>query len=322
MDLELRDTALSDLEYLMPLISPFQCDVSQRGALRAMLSEIVLSKSGIAAVAVDSEQSNAIIHFFFGVCVTDESADEYHECRHPLLARRVLAQWVAGKNPFLRADEIARANAGSGLNFVVPYYGGRPDDPRASIANYESARRAMRGWKLRTYTSEIFADSARDNREWGRSLGYRVLEYLPSDLRAAGVPQDWEPFIWAATRRDAELSPGYATALLFSTYAPPRFAFTPREQHVLSLAFDGATDRAIARAAGISESAVKKHFRTLYEKVHAAGAFEPLVAGAMPAESTRGVELRRHLLTYLREHPEELRPYNPPRRSRAPTPHR
>jgi DNA-binding CsgD family transcriptional regulator len=279
------------------------------------------SRCGISGVAVDAEDS-AIVHFFFGLFVSDRRAAEYHECRRPLISRRLLAEWRAGERPFFDAEQIARANAGSGLNFVAAYYGGRRDDPRSSIANYEGSRRAVRGWNLRTYTSEMCTDPQRDNREWGRSLGYRVLEYSPDDVRMAGIPEDWAPFIWAATRRDAEFNPGYATALLFMTYAPPRFAFTPREQHVLNLALDGATDCAIARAASISESAVKKHFRTLYEKVRAAGAFEPLVAGAPAAESTHGVELRRHLLTYLREHPEELRPYSPARRSRTPALHR
>lgn len=138
-------------------------------------------------------------------------------------------------------------------------------------------------------------------------MGYRVLEYSPDVLRAAGIPQDRAPLVWAATRRDAKSNPGYAVALLFNTFAKPRLQFTRLEQDLLGLALHGATDASIAHIAGFSESAIKKHFRTLYEKVYAAGVFDG-VADAGTARPTRGLELRRHLLTYLREHPEELRP--------------
>lgn len=310
MDLELRDVTVSDLSRLTPLVTPFLCDPLRLEALRAMWSEIVGLRCGIATIAADlGQEPSTIIHFCFGVFVSDQRVDEYHQCRRPLISRRLLAEWCAGERPFLHMDDIARANASLGLNLVMTHFGGRRSDPRSYIANYESSRRAIRGWNLRSFTAEMYSDPPHDNRAWGRSLGYRVLEYSADVLRAAGIPQDQAPFVWAANRRDAELNPGYATALLFTTFAAPRIAFTPLEQHLLTLALDDATDAVIARAAGFSKSAVKKHFRELYEKARAAGVFNGVVTAGEPAEATRGVELRRHLLTYLREHPEELRPY-------------
>jgi DNA-binding CsgD family transcriptional regulator len=309
MDLELRDVALSDLNRLAPLVSPSQCDPSEHGALIAMWSEVVRSSCGVMALAADPKPPFTIVHFGCGIFVSDERADEYHHCRHPLISRGLLAAWLAGERPFLNADEIARANAGSGLNLVLAYYGGRRDDPRADIANYESARRVLRGWNLRTYTAELFLDPPRDNRAWGKSLGYRVLEYSPEKLREDGIAEDRAPFLWVATRLDAQSNPGYATALLFNTFAAPRLGFTRLEQYLLGLALDGATDASIARVARLSESAVKKHFRRLYEKARAIGVLEASAIDEGPARPTRGVELRRHLLSYLREHPEELRPY-------------
>jgi Bacterial regulatory proteins, luxR family len=317
MNLELRDARVSDLGRLVQLVSPSLCDPSEREALRSMWSEIIQSRHGISCVAANVDQSFAIVHFSLCLFVSDERADEYHRCGRPLIARHLLAEWNAGGRPFLHVDEIARANAGSGLNLVVTHYGGKRGDALAAIANYEGARRALRGWNLRSYTTEIFTDLQHDDREWGRSLGYRVLEYSPDALRAAGIPQDRAPFLWVATRSDAEFSPGYGTALLFTTYAPPRFAFTPREQRVLTLALDGATDSSIASAIGISESAVKKHFRRVYEKAHACCVFGPVVVGEDPGHPTRGVEQRRRLLNFLREHPEELRPYRSAVRERA-----
>jgi DNA-binding CsgD family transcriptional regulator len=317
MDLELREATLSDLNRLAPLVSPFLCDPSERDTLIAMWSELVRSKSVIMPIAADVKPPFAIVHFGCVVFVSDARADEFHQLRRPFIARGLMADWAAGRNPFLNEEEIALANAGSGVNMVTMHYGGQRDDPRADIGNYESARRALRGWNLRTFTTEVTLDARRDNREWGKSLGYRVLEYSQEQLRAAGVASGHDPVIWAATRRGAEENPGYATSLLFRAFAPPRLALTRLEQRLLGLALDGATDAAIARLAGSSESAVKKHFRRLYEKARTGGVLESLAIDDGRGEQTRGVESRRHLLNYLREHPEELRPYA--RRASAPT---
>jgi DNA-binding CsgD family transcriptional regulator len=98
---------------------------------------------------------------------------------------------------------------------------------------------------------------------------------------------------------------------LFLSFATPRFRLTLREQDVLRLAIDGHTDDSIAQSLAESSSNVKKHFRSIYDKVERSG-----VADALPRTETlpaghRGTEMRRYVLNYLREHPEELHPYNP-----------
>jgi len=59
---------------------------------------------------------------------------------------------------------------------------------------------------------------------------------------------------------------------------------------------------------GISLSAVKKTWRSIYDRVTANSA--GLIPGQMSEELTmeRGEEKKQRLLAYLREHPEELRP--------------
>jgi DNA-binding CsgD family transcriptional regulator len=153
----------------------------------------------------------------------------------------------------------------------------------------------------------MFTEPERDDRAWGRDLGFRVLEYAPSRCLAAGIPLERAPFLWVASREEAKSDAHYGLALLFETYAPPRFALTLREQQVLSLALDGGTDTSVARTANVSKSAVKKIFRTIYAKVARAGIID---LRADDAPEQRGAETRRHLLNYVREHPQELRPYS------------
>ncbi len=313
MDFMLRDVAIADIDRCIGLLpSPLFCDAAQYGELRAMWTEIVSTKCGIAAIVVDPAR-DAIIHFGFNVFVSDETTASYHRCEAPLIARRILGEWARGGKPFFDAKQIARANAGDGLNIVVTHYGGvrsgsEPDE-RMVAANYESSRRVFSGWNLRSYTSEIFDDRRpAAGRDWGRQLGFRIGEYSAEQLQEAGISLDSAPCVWWARREDAGTNPGYALTQLFTSYARPRFGLSGREQELLKLALDGHTDASLAHSTQLSVSMVKKRFRAVYEKVDVASP-SPALAQAL-ANGRRGAETRRHLLNYLREHPEELRPYD------------
>ena len=303
-----------DIGTCLPLLaSRFLCPPESFDALGALWREIVTERNGIAALALDPE-TKAVIQFGVSVFVTDQRADEYHACREPLIAKQLLAEWRRGERPFLAAREIARGNAGSGLNLVVPWYGGLmtrgEPDQRLYAADYESSRRVFRGWNLRSHTVEVFPhNERREGENWGKTMEFRVGEYSPEQLAAAGIPQQQAPCIWMARREDALTNPSFALTLLFSSYARPVFRFSLQEQRILTLALDGHTDESIASATATSPATVKKRLRDIYAKVSEApipalGFAKGILNGA------RGAETRRHLLNYLRDHPEELRPYD------------
>jgi DNA-binding CsgD family transcriptional regulator len=306
VDLVFRDPTSSDFEQCLSLLSsPLQRDPAHDGVLLDMWNHINRARCGFQVLSADPADITQIIHFGFGVYVSDECAAEYRRCVHPLIAQRMVADWRAGRKQFLTVDELARSNAGDGLNLLVTHYGHRDGDPRAFIANYEGSRRALAGLNIRTFTAEIFTTSERDDRSMGASLGYRVLEYDPAILQTYEIPPEHAPFVWTA-ERDDRTTGKYAPSLLFATYSPPRFRFSDREQRLLLLALEGGTDASIARALVLSESAVKKHFRTIYDKVSNVAGDEELFDVSF---DKRGAEARRHLLNYLRDHLEELRPY-------------
>ncbi len=92
-------------------------------------------------------------------------------------------------------------------------------------------------------------------------------------------------------------------------YQPPRFGFSRSEQRLLeaALAGESGTDRELAESLAVSLPTIKKMWLSIYRRVndHQPGTIRDCV----PVEVTeRGKEKRRPLLTYLREHPEELRP--------------
>ena len=70
------------------------------------------------------------------------------------------------------------------------------------------------------------------------------------------------------------------------------------------------SDEEIAALLDVTLSTVKKRWASIYDCVaeQQPEALPEAGGGAIPAPQTRGQEKRRHLLSYLRQHPEELRP--------------
>jgi hypothetical protein len=110
------------------------------------------------------------------------------------------------------------------------------------------------------------------------------------------------------TRELVARSPGSWAGSLFDC-EPPRFGFSRSQQKLLQSAIAGATDEELASELCVSPSAVKMAWNAIYER---ASSFFPNLAenGHNDGGSqARGKQKRHHLLAYLREHPEELRPF-------------
>lgn len=117
-----------------------------------------------------------------------------------------------------------------------------------------------------------------------------------------------EPHIVGITRDIALQQFGSWISSLFR-YEPPRFGFTGREQRLLLSALQGGTDEELSCLLNTSLSAVKKTWRSVYDRV-AARLPELIPSNSQPDGdiSKRGRDKKQHLIAYLREHPEELRP--------------
>jgi len=117
-----------------------------------------------------------------------------------------------------------------------------------------------------------------------------------------------EPHLIGLTR---QLAPGRAGTWASSLfiYEAPRFGFSPSEQRLLLTALLGGTDEEIADELGISLSAVKKAWHSIYEHVTAR---DPELAPPTPPSdlgvSERGKMKKQRLIAYLHDHPEEFRP--------------
>ncbi len=317
MDFVLRSFAEDDLDKCLELlVDRFLYDAAHLAALRRMLSHIVASKAGLAGVVADAHTRLQVVHFAVAVFVSDERAEEYQNCKCPGISLRILEDWDSGGSPFLTREEAALANAGAGLNLVVAYYGfSDPGDKRVRFMASELASKLVLGLNFRSYTCEAFVDAKAEGEGMGLRLGY----YTDEQLQAAHIPADRAPIVWSATREYAQarsntnglgpfFRPFLAAALRFLFCRAGDAEARPRR-----------ANRRIDREEHGHLSATKSRFRSINEKVENSGAgAEALRFSETPTAASRGAEWRRHLLNYLREHPEELQPYNADSR-KAPT---
>lgn len=225
----------------------------------------------------------------------------------PELTKRVLR----GDSPLLADKQVRQANANGGLA-VVPWVG-------ALHADYMQSGEALtamiavfveehRGFLLKELISNSTSMKNLEGaiRSGGMLLNPvdgRYVESLDRPLHEILAA----PYLVGLTRELAMARVGTWIGSLFA-YQPPQFGFRPSEQRLLLAALQGGTDENLAAVLEISLSAVKKTWRSIYDRV--TDCSPGLIPNKIPEELTseRGKEKKQRLLAYLREHPEELRP--------------
>jgi hypothetical protein len=118
------------------------------------------------------------------------------------------------------------------------------------------------------------------------------------------------PHYLGLTRKVALSRVGAWMGSLF-LYRAPQCGFLPSEQRLLLAALRGGTDKELADELGISLATIKKHWLSIYSRV--ASRVPSVFANriATQEEGGRGREKKQHIIEYVREHPEELRPASP-----------
>jgi hypothetical protein len=92
-------------------------------------------------------------------------------------------------------------------------------------------------------------------------------------------------------------------------YQAPVLSLRDTEKHLLSEALNGGDDQEIAVRAHLAVVSVKKRWQSVFERFESA--IPGLLQEASPerAGNHRGSQKRHHVLSYIRHHPEEVRPY-------------
>ncbi len=226
----------------------------------------------------------------------------------PELTRRVRD----GNSPLLSDKQVREANSKGGVNLMIwegathVQYVDRVDLLNSFLGTFIDLHR---GFLLNEVVGNGFT---RDTLAAVLRAGYLLVSKTDGGYTDTidGSIHDviGEPHIVGMTRELApDRSATWASSLF--VYQAPRFSFSASEQRLLLTAFLGGTDEDLADELGVSLSAVKKAWQSIYERVSAC---DPELAPAPHMSEAgafeRGKMKKQRLIAYLHDHPEELRP--------------
>ncbi|MEF7617006.1 hypothetical protein V4F39_24045 [Aquincola sp. MAHUQ-54] len=298
----------SDFEEALGLLPPWLgLPDATRAALPALWAELLHQPGFNADVIEDVLQPPGRRLQALGVAVVldDPWCRRLAEAPPAYAARHLYGEMLAGRFRPPSDAALARANAGEGVEFLVLHYWQRHaglDDPLAhalwSVA-MTAFRLAHAGHRVQGIHQEAWGDEC----EVMRSMG------MFQRTRRTGTPGNAPlPELFGMRRAEAlRMLPGAHLRDVFEHHRPV-FGFSPAERRLLRRAVYDETDEEIARHLDTTVHTLKKQWRSVYARVSARmPAF--FGDGALGEEGGRGPEKRRLLVSYLRQHPEELRPF-------------
>jgi len=245
--------------------------------------------------------------------VSDDFATELVTPPFKWIGPELVNRCVHGPDPVLTDAQVRHANSTRGLNLLIWPTGQRPGFENLQEL-FEGSQvvffDAYRGFNIKRLQAQATLPI---EMEMAVNSGGWCLQDTPS-LRISSVQEPPEslflqPHMLEVTKETAAKQPG-SWANLFFAYRKPVIGFTRSEQRLLSSALQGGTDGELSDRLGVSLSAVKKMWASIYLRVQSAKPLDARIELDESANGDRGKEKKQKLLVFLREHPEELRPYS------------
>jgi hypothetical protein len=236
-----------------------------------------------------------------GVFVSEVFADREIENPRPGLNSRIIAGVASGEPVVLSRAEIGAGNAGEGIDFVNMY-----GTWRDGITNADQLAEVHA--LLGTSFIEHFA-GYRFNRVLKEAIGPSriALAHATGTYRLVAEFKKSDSALFVVTPESVRAAP-YSVAAKMYRYEPPVLRLRPAEQTLLAAALAGKTDAELSADLGLSIEAVKKRWMSIFERVDE---FKPEILNQVEAYSdSRGPQKRHRVVAYIRNHPEELRPFS------------
>lgn len=270
--------------------------------VREAFSCMVIEEEGVTTQILGGAVSTFVQESFFREMKTPPSF-----WGTPEIVRRELN----GQSVVLSDSELRRDNIGCGLNLFIWHLGIPEEERRLEVVStmLSTFVKAHRGYNLKEFMGQ--ADT------WGhfaamRQAGGCIIRPTSGEygdcFESIDVDVTQTPVHVGITR---ELAKGAAIgswcSCLFD-YSPPMLGLNRSQQRLLSAALDGHTDEELSKHLDISLFTVKKVWLEVDRR--AARSLPEIFADFRHDDHTqwRGKQKRHRLLSYLQEHPEELRP--------------
>lgn len=308
--LRYRLTQADDLDECLSLLPAWQRpDGAARDALPALWQRLVQEPQVVNMVMEDVSlpRGQRIQAWGATLLVTphEVQALQLDVLPAPGVAARVYAALLQQALPLHDDQTLGRHNARGDLGGLMLHFCTRAlvlEDPYAqavlTISN-DSLRVSLAGYQLRALYFETLAQDA----PFVAAAGF-VQRPRP---QAEGSDLLW----WGMTREEARrLMPGSTARGLFDAH-PPRFRLSLNQRRMLWLSTFYEDDEQLAQQLQLSPHGLKKLWRGVYDRIQ--DAVPDFFGDAGPAddEGRRGPEKRRQVLAYVRQRPEELRPWAP-----------
>jgi hypothetical protein len=282
----------------------------------AAWSALLRTESMLAMVLEDQDCVPAkLISCGISVFVTDEFVRELKAGPLKWIGPELTLHASRPEPCFLNRDAVRRANSCGGLNLLVWVGLGRPAGPEDGSALAMEIMRVFVENHEGYWIKEILAQpNAIGPIRFTMNSGMSVWDPLSRSYKdgRSWLDADFQsPFLLGATSETSLAQLGNRTSVLFMSRRPTIF-FRPSEQRLLLAALRGLTDEELADELTVSRSAVKKTWRAVYGRASCVFPNEiPAETSNGQLEARRGKEKKQRLLSYLREHREELRPILP-----------
>jgi hypothetical protein len=263
-----------------------------------------------AVVEVRTNGRTEIVGFGFGSFAKNDFAESEIRDPRPGLNARIIESVVVGKSVIATYREVRDANTRGDLQMAVLETSWKTSLLPAQVLEVRAALglaclELFAGYRF----SRIFFElvDALDVSQSERGMDeFRVVDRF-ENFRYQNPKTKWNPerMLLDVTADSIRAYP-HSIGARFFMHRTPQFGFTQGEQDLLELALEGSDDAAMAKSLFVTVAAIKRRWATIFERV---GRVRPDLC-PLEAEGTRGAQKRQRVLTYVRNHSEELRPFD------------
>jgi hypothetical protein len=252
-----------------------------------------------------------IVGFGFAAFVKKSFAEAEVLNPKPGLNSRIIESLVSGNCVIATYEEVRDANTHGDLEQVIldtSWKNGRltvtqRDEVRVMLGR--AYQELFSGYRFSRILTELVDDldlwHVHDHRS------FQIVDRFET-FRLANPETTWnaDRALAAVTVESMRDDPHSIAAELFQHHLQPQFTFTRVEQELLETALEGVNDASASKTLFVSVPAIKRRWANIFDRV---AAIRPDLC-PFDGDGTRGIQKRQRVLTYVRNHPEELRPFD------------